>query len=142
MTVGEIAAQLAPIAPDTEATIQQIRHWTREQMLLPVDFHHAGTGKHRRYDASAIYDAAILLMTTRAGLNIASVRYLVEALTLARFALRKWKKEGGPLYLHISRSAPTDRTEIAILRKEPPTPAADLTITIDLRKLWSRIKQA
>ena len=93
LTVGEIAARLAPIAPDTKATIEKIRHWIRELMLLPVGQVHAGTGKHRLYDANAVYDAAILMLTTRAGLNIASMRYLVDALTVARFALVDGREE-------------------------------------------------
>ena len=144
LTVGEIAERLAPIAPDTAATVQRIRHWTRENMLLPVDRHHAGTGKHRRYAVDAIYDAAILHVTTDAGLNIASQRYLVDALTMARFALPKWKKarsqgQTPPLYLCITRRADkSGRTEVEV-RKEPGPPSQVFTIIIDLAKLYACI---
>jgi len=141
MTVGEIAARLAPIAPDAGSTISKIRHWAREGMLFPVAQVHAGTGKHRLYSADTVYEAAILLLATRAGLNVASIRYLIDGLTLVKFALPEWKKASGrPLYLHISRGAPTDRTEIEILHEAPGKPTADLTIIIDLAMLFSRIE--
>ena len=111
-------------------------------MLLPAGQLHAGTGKHRLYSADTVYDAAILLLTTRAGLNVASIRYLVDGLTQAKFALAEWKKRRGPLYLHISRSAVSDRTEVEVLRKAPGEPTGDLTIIIDLAKLFSRIEGA
>jgi hypothetical protein len=63
-------------------------------------------------------------------------------LTLAKLALPEWKKERGLLYLHISRSAPTDRTEIEILQEAPEKPTADLTIIIDLAMLFTRIEGA
>ena len=50
LTVGQIFEQLGPIAPDAAAAMRErIRHWTREGLLLPVNQHHAGTGRHRRY---------------------------------------------------------------------------------------------
>lgn len=104
LTVGEIAERLAAIAPDISVTVQRIRHWTREQMLLPVDQLHAGTGKHRRYAADAVYDAAILHVATSAGLNISSQRHLIDSLTMARIALPKWKlarAEGRKPWLHL-----------------------------------------
>lgn len=93
LSISQIAERLAPIAPDTAGTIQRIRHWTREQMLLPAHQHHAGTGKHRRYSEDAIYDAAILHIFTSAGISVSGSRTLVDALTMARFAIPKWKAE-------------------------------------------------
>jgi DNA-binding transcriptional MerR regulator len=91
LTVSELAEALAPIAPDIAGTVQRIRHWTREQILLPVDLHHAGSGKHRRYAADAAYDAAILHTLTAFGLPVAGSRTLVDGLTKARMAVQKWK---------------------------------------------------
>ena len=137
LTVGEIAARIAAIAPDTEATIQRIRHWTREQLLLPVDFYHAGTGKHRRYAETAVYDVALLHVLTSAGFTVSAMRYLVDALTQTRFSVPEWLRGGGqePLRLYISRSA-TGRTETGM---QPPKEPADLTIVVDLAMLVSRI---
>ena len=91
LTVSEIAEGLKPIAPDTSSTLNRIRHWFREQMLLPVDQEHAGSGKHRRFGADAVYDAAVLHVLTDTGLPVSGSRDLVDALTRARIALPKWK---------------------------------------------------
>jgi DNA-binding transcriptional MerR regulator len=151
ITIGELAERLKPIAPDIAGTVNRIMHWTREQMLLPVDRHHAGTGKHRRYAADAIYDAAILHVTTSAGLKVSSQRYLVDALTMARIALPKWRAARGrggtpPLYLRLSRSADAgEQTEVGIepskLEEEnfKIEVKDDFTIIIDLAKLFARI---
>jgi len=144
LTVGEIAQALAPIAPDVAGTIHRIRHWTREGMMLWVDQLHAGTGKHRRYAPDAVYDAAILYVFSAAGMNISSQRHLVDALTMARFALPKWKKarskgQSPSLYLRIARNGDkAQRTEIDV-RADPGKPSEDLTIVVDLAKLFARV---
>lgn len=152
LTVGEIAERLAAIAPDIAGTVQKIRHWTREQMLLPVDQLHAGTGKHRRYAADAVYDAALLHVLTGAGLNVSSQRYLVDALTQTRFALEGWKlatQRGAyaPLYLFIWRTVGgVSLTEVsenphAVPRDCRSFKADDVafTISVDLARLFSRL---
>jgi hypothetical protein len=67
LTVGQIAEQLIALAPDAAETRERIRHWTREDLLSPVASHHSGTGRHRKYDASSVYDAAILNAVAQAG---------------------------------------------------------------------------
>jgi DNA-binding transcriptional MerR regulator len=142
ISVGEIAKRLAPIAPDIKNTFSKVRHWSREGMMFPVAGMHEGTGRARLYSDSAIYEAAILLLATNAGLNVASTRYLVDGLTMAKLALPGWRKAPEqPLYLRISReAAPRTRTEIEILHEAPGAPTADLTIVIDLAMLFSRIE--
>jgi DNA-binding transcriptional MerR regulator len=146
LTVGEIAAALAPIEPDVEATVQRIRHWTREGMLLPVNRLHAGTGKHRQYAADAVYDAAVLHVFTSNGLNVSSMRHLVDALTFARFALPKWKSARSKglaptLYLFISRKPDkSERTVVGLL--EDPAElklSVGFTMIIDLADLFTRV---
>jgi DNA-binding transcriptional MerR regulator len=144
LTVGEIAERLSPIAPNVAGTVQRIRHWTREQMLLPVDQLHAGTGKHRRYAADAVYDAAILHVATTAGLNVSSQRYLIDALTQARFALPKWKRarsqgEAPPLYLCLERRADGTERTVTRVSDDPGEPSEDFTMIIDLARLFARV---
>jgi DNA-binding transcriptional MerR regulator len=91
LTVADIAQALMPIAPDVAGTVQRIRHWTRERMLLPIDQHHAGPGKHRLYHADAVYEAAILHTLTVFGLPVAGSRVMTDGLTKARLAISKWK---------------------------------------------------
>jgi len=141
LTVGEVAARLAPIAPDIENTISKVRHWSREGMLFPVAQASAGIGKHRLYDRSVVYEAAVLMATTNAGMNVASTRYLIDALTMAKFALPEWRQTRGLLYLRIDREvSPRSRTSIEVLHEPPGKPESDLTIIIDLAQLWSRIE--
>jgi hypothetical protein len=146
LTVGEIAEQLHPIAPNTAATIERIRHWTRERLLLPVDQHHAGTGKHRRYAAESIYDAAILTVVANAGLPIVTQGYLRSALPLARRALRKWtqarsKNQDIPLFLEISQApngtgGPTVSIHEGVVKHDP---TAELSLTINLSQIFTRV---
>ena len=106
-------------------------------MLAPTHLH-SGTGKHRTYPENAVYEAALLHVLTSAGFTVSAMRYLVDAVTVTRFRLPKWRKKGGPLYLRISRTG--TRTEgPEILEEEPGPPSADLTIVIDLERLFSRI---
>jgi DNA-binding transcriptional MerR regulator len=144
LTVGEIAERLSPIAPDTAATIQRIRHWTREQMLVPIDQHHEGTGKHRRYAENTVYDAAILHAATSAGLHVATQRYLIDALTFASHQLPQWKESARqgrtpPLFLTIAKTGDA-RPEFKISATNDG-PRGDLTIIIDLGKLFARVSQ-
>jgi DNA-binding transcriptional MerR regulator len=106
LTVGGIAEQLRTLAPDTEASIERIRHWTREGLITPVKKPHAGTGKHREYDALSVLDAAILTVIADAGLHIAAHKYLLDGLAQVRGAFEKWKvAEGGDdLFLEISQT--------------------------------------
>jgi DNA-binding transcriptional MerR regulator len=139
VTVGEIARRIAPIASSTaDQMTEKIRHWTREQMLAPTHLH-SGTGRHRTYPQNAVYEAALLHVLTNAGFTVSAMGYLVDALTIVRLALPKWRKKSGPFYLQISRDGP-GRAASEILWKEPGAPTADLTITVDLARLFSRIK--
>src|SRR5512132_1994907 len=100
LSVGDIAERLGMLAPSASAAIERTRHWTREGLLLPVDQHHAGTGKHRRYAVNVNDDAAILSALANAGLHTVSLPYVQSALAKARSALPRWlKAPGRPLYL-------------------------------------------
>jgi DNA-binding transcriptional MerR regulator len=92
LTVGQIAERLGPVGPDAAAMSERIRHWTREGLLLPVNQHHAGTGRHRRYSPDASYEAAILNALATAGLQLVSRPYIQAALSQARAALQEWHR--------------------------------------------------
>jgi hypothetical protein len=146
LTVGEIAEQLQKIAPNTSATIERIRHWTRERLLLPADQHHAGTGKHRRYSEESVYDSAILTVIANAGLPIVTQVYLRTALPLARSALLKWRQARSknrdlPLFLEISQSpdktgGPTVNIYEGAVKHDP---TAELSLTINLSQIFTRV---
>jgi DNA-binding transcriptional MerR regulator len=143
MTIGEMAERLRPIAPDVKATIIRLRHWTMQMMLLPVEKFREGTGKHRLYAANDLYSAALLHTLTEFGLNTSAVRtlvnrHLIDSVTLVRFALPKWRETKGPLYLVVSRSV--TRTDVEVVPVLPKLAAADLTLIIDLARLFARIE--
>jgi DNA-binding transcriptional MerR regulator len=160
VTVSQIAAALAPIVdppaaapvavegamafmepPDIvalqgTALVERIRHWTRERMLLPAGQLHTGRGKHRYYPADAIYEAALLQTLTTAGLSISAWRYLTDALAAVRLSLPAWRRDGGPLFLLISREGTRDQVEIV---QEQPESTADLAIVVNLGRLFARV---
>jgi len=143
LTVGQIADQLRTVAPDAAATCERLRHWTREGLLSPVGSPHSGTGKHRRYDGSSVYDAAILNAVASAGLHVVVAQeYLLDALSRARRARQKWQRAGtrGPLWLEISHRAARGGTAIAIHEGAVQCdPDAELSIVINLARIFADV---
>jgi DNA-binding transcriptional MerR regulator len=145
LTVGQIVEQLSPVAPDAAAMSERIRHWTREGLLLPVNQHHAGTGRHRRYSPHATYEAAILNALATAGLQLVSRPYIQPALSHARAALQKWQeaKSAGhklPLFflviLHGS-GEPTASIREGIVQHDPN---AEVMVVVNLSRLFLRVR--
>jgi hypothetical protein len=148
LTVGQIVEQLGPVAPDAAAMSERIRHWTREGLLLPVNQHHAGTGRHRRYSPDAGYDAAILNALATAGLQLVSRPYIQAALSQARVALQKWHQARSaghklPLFflviLHdMTRigGEPAASIHEGIVRYDP---TAQIMIVVNLSQLFLRV---
>jgi DNA-binding transcriptional MerR regulator len=148
LTVGQIVEQLGPVAPDPAATSERIRHWTREGLLLPIDQHHAGTGRHRRYSPDASYEAAILNALANAGLQLVSRPYIQAALTQARAALKRWRQARSagqklPSFsLVISHDVegigaePTATVHEGIVKQDP---TAEIMIVVNLSRLFLRV---
>jgi hypothetical protein len=148
LTVGQIVEQLGPVAPDAAAMSERIRHWTREGLLLPIDQHHAGTGRHRRYSPDASYEAAILNALANAGLQLVSRPYIQAALTQARAALKRWcqaRSVGQKLpsfSLVISHGVggigaePTATVHEGIVKQDP---TAEIMIVVNLSRLFQRM---
>jgi DNA-binding transcriptional MerR regulator len=141
LTVGGIAEQLRTLAPDTEASIERIRHWTREGLITPVKKPNAGTGKHREYDALSVLDAAILTAIADAGLHIAAHKYLLDGLAQVRGAFQKWKvAEGGDdLFLEISHTKAGSPLIAVHEGSDILNPTARLTILINLTQILLEI---
>ena len=150
LTVGQIVDQLGPLASDAAAMNERIRHWTREGLLRPVDQHHAGTGKHRRYDADASLDAAVLNLLADAGLQVVSRPYVKTVLTRAREALQRFR-EGGRArrkkqasFLVISHDMTRSGGEPSVSLLEGNVnynPAAELAIVINLSKFFAHVQE-
>lgn len=150
LTVGQIVEQLRPIAPDAAAMSERIRHWTREGLLLPVNSHHAGTGRHRRYSPDAGYEAAILNALATAGLQLVSRPYIQDALSQARATLQKWHRARSagrklPVFflviLHdMTRvgGEPTASIHEGAVKHDP---TAEIMIVVNLSQLFLRVRR-
>jgi hypothetical protein len=151
LTVGQIVEQLGSVAPDAAAMSERIRHWTREGLLLPVNQHHAGTGRHRRYSPYASYEAAILNALATAGLQLVSRTYIQAALSQARAALQKWHQARSaghklPLFflviLHdMTRIGgdPIASIHEGIVKHDP---TAEIMIVVNLSQLFLRVRRS
>ena len=124
------------VAIEGTALIERIRHWTRERLLLPAGQLHTGRGKHRYYPAGTIYEAALLQTLTTAGFTVSAWRYLTDALAAVRLSLPAWQRDGGPLFLRISRDGTRDQVEVT---RERPESTPDLAIVVNLGQLFARV---
>jgi hypothetical protein len=151
LTVGQIVEQLGPVTPDAAAAMsERIRHWTREGLLLPVNQHHAGTGRHRRYSADTSYEAAVLDALANAGLQLVSRPYIQAALSQARAVLQKLRRarNAGPklplFFLVISHDTtriggePTVSIHEGIVKHDP---TAEIMIVVNLSQLFLRMRR-
>jgi MerR HTH family regulatory protein len=150
LTVGQIVEQLGPITPDAAAAMRErIRHWTREGLLLPVNQHHAGTGRHRRYSPDTSYEAKVLNALANAGLQLVSRPYIQAALSKARAVLQKWRQARSaghklPLFfLVISHDMtlngePTASIHEGIVKHDP---TAEIVIVVNLSELFLRVRR-
>lgn len=135
ITVGQIAEHLRSIAPDVPASTERLRYWTKEGLLSPIKQKlHGGTGTHRKYEVSRIFDAAALTIIAASGLQIAR-GCLVDALSQARLALQNWR--GGALFLEISyatNAIPKINIHEGEVRSNP---AARISINLNLVQILS-----
>lgn len=145
VTISGLATALAPIAPDQAATVQQLRHWTREGMLPPVEHPHSGPGKHREYaHPDAVYDAAILYLFNDMGLPISGSRILADALNQVRREIAKRKAGKGKKAprLIIAGGPPAGMTAVGVYGQGEKVVDRDTTVTIniDLEKLFAQLE--
>jgi hypothetical protein len=144
LTVSQIVEQLGPLTPDEAAALsERIRHWTRKGLLLPVDQHHAGTGRHRGYRPATSYEVVVLNALARAGLDLVSRPDIRAALEQATAAFQKWLQAMSAgrkpplLFLRMQvGSEPTVSTHEELVRHAP---AAETMIAVNLSKLFSRV---
>jgi DNA-binding transcriptional MerR regulator len=126
-----------------EAFIQRMRHWTRERLLLPLGETNPGTGKHRLYRDTAIYDALILEAMTDRGIPIATQRLIIGTVRQERHLGRRVKeqeKSGAKFFLVIetlgNHSAPYFSDDLEDLKDR----IADSILIFDLVRLFAQIK--
>lgn len=152
LTVGQIVEQLGAVAPDSAPAMgERIRHWTREGLLVPVDQHHAGTGRHRRYSSDTSYETAVLAALANAGLHLVSRPYIQATLSHARAVLQKWRQaisagHKPPLFfLVISHETTRAGNEPTVSIHEgivKHAPTAEITIVVNLSQAFSRVRRS
>ncbi len=150
LTVGQIVERLGPLAHDASTASERIRHWTREGLLVPVSQLHAGTGKHRAYDASSTFTAAVLIALTIAGLQVISRPYIQAALRETQLALQKLQQAKStsrklPLFFLViahdmtrSGGEPSVSLREGIVKYDPATA---LTIVINLSEIFAHLRR-
>jgi DNA-binding transcriptional MerR regulator len=148
-TIHGLAKRLAQIAPDVDATVQQIRHWTREGLLLPIqDTLHSGTGVHRVYNNDAVYEGAILSVIANAGLPISGSKILADAMVQARLEIARHKAGRGRkkprlvimrTALGVTAAAVIGEGEKFIGPRGFKVTETVMTIDIDLEKLFALV---
>jgi DNA-binding transcriptional MerR regulator len=145
-----LAEQLAPIAPnDVDATMQQIRHWTREGLLIPLQHLHSGPGMHREYHPEDTrYEAAVLSVVANLGLPISGSQVLADAMVQVRLEVAKRKAGKGKKNPHlIIMRTPLGQTAAAVIGEGEKFTGprgfklseAVMTIDIDLEKLFAQV---
>jgi hypothetical protein len=131
VTARQVANSLVDFA-DQPVTIERLKHWSRKQLLKPFDDRHPGTGRHRHYSIGEVIDAAVLSELTAAGLSVASLDYVPQALKLARKAFGVWRgarsrgepdssfllierRRGNPEVVRVTNTVKTDATLESVL---------------------------
>lgn len=78
-SVKDVAALIARGSADQPARlIRQIRHWTANDLLIPVGGKNTGTGVSRMYDVTGVRCAAILLELSRYGITVGQLEGFAE----------------------------------------------------------------
>ena len=151
LTAKQIAEKIAASAEDVPSSMERVRHWTRERLLIPVGEANPGTGRRRLYNEEALSAAIILnaLADFGIGIGLTGKNYFDAAFTLAKDAaktIKPRKKEGFVCFLSINKGAQlgnplvmsTEIPEMKLVSGEalaPIHPSADSAIVLNLTKL-------
>jgi hypothetical protein len=144
MTIGEVAARVRHLAADPFNVAERCRHWAKLGLLSPAGRQSAGTGNHKQYRPTAVFDAAILVVLTAAGIEpgrhvggmkhdegqlTGETRWLRDALFWAAQARIEWMQDQAagrnePLYLEIFFVPPGKR--YGDVHRGTPTPFEEI----------------
>jgi DNA-binding transcriptional MerR regulator len=132
LTVSDIAQRIVKPGMDKARLVERLRHWTREGLLSPIGERRPGTGRHRRYSESAVFDAAVLSALADRGIQVG---VLHTVLKLARHHLESNATHG---YLEI---AYIDRKPVALLHDLPRVhPSTEFSFVLNLNQLFKGLK--
>jgi DNA-binding transcriptional MerR regulator len=147
-TVAAMAELIRNDDVDPAAAIERLRTWTTEGLLTPLGDRNPGSGKHRTYDESSAYDAAILNNLADAGFPIGKQRYFLIVLLCAERAKKLWQqKSSKTLYLEIARfiEPDVDGGHHAVFLHESKRnlfhPRSDGSYILNVTRLFARVEK-
>lgn len=122
--------------------VARIRHWTREGLMAPAGVRNPGTGRHRRYAAERVVDAALLNVFADDGQVIVGDTGYFLALTKGRAAYVAWSADGGkgkPYFLELVSGRDKDGIMCRTVRcheghpiNHDPTSAVSVIVNLSL----------
>jgi DNA-binding transcriptional MerR regulator len=145
LSVGELAEKIVPSGTDSASVRERIRHWTREGLLLPTGDRNPGVGRHRRYEAAAAIDAAVLNAIADQGIQLVG-RDLLLALGQARLAESNWQaKIAKGIHYFLQIAVIRDRSKYRRVAevyegKVPQLPDAEVAIIVNLTHIFARLQ--
>ena len=147
-TVAAMAELIRNDDVDPAAAIERLRTWTTEGLLTPLGDRNPGSGKHRTYDESSAYDAAILNNLADAGFPIGKQRYFLIVLLCAERAKKLWQqKSSKTLYLEIAHfiEPDVDGGHYTVFLHEGKRnlfhPRSDGSYIVDISRLFARVEK-
>ena len=149
ITVSEIAERLSDDVSQRAALVERLRHWTREGLLVPMGDRNPGTGRHRVYEDSTAFDAAILNALADQGFQVGRQSYFSVAMGLIDEAKRFWAEKGRSgktLYLEIANFAKSSiarRENQAVFlhkgRRDLIHSSADSSFALNVSRIFRRL---
>ena len=93
LSVKDLAERIGGTRPEAERArmVEQLRYWTRLNLLEPAGPKHGGSGRWRTYPGSAVYVAAVLNEISRFRVSVPVMERLAEAI---RYGLEGGAKDG------------------------------------------------
>ncbi len=98
LSVKDLAERIGGTRPEAERArmVEQLRYWTRLNLLEPAGPKHGGSGRWRTYPGSAVYVAAVLNEISRFRVSVPVMERLAEAIRYGLEGGAKDGPEGGP----------------------------------------------
>jgi hypothetical protein len=148
LTVAALAEVIRNDNDNPAAVNERVRAWTSEGLLTPIGDRNPGSGKHRTYDESSAFDAAILSRLADFGLPIGRQRYFLMVLLCAESAKELWRqKSSKTLYLEIAHfiEPDVDGGHYTVFLHEGKRnlfhPRSDGSYIVDISRLFARVEK-
>jgi len=102
LSAKELARRVANVPSEEALVFERVRHWTRENLIVPEGDSHPGTGRKRLYSASLVTKVRVLNSLTEVGVTVRTLK-LVSDLIDGPILERQKKLFGADVYLVIEK---------------------------------------